>query len=48
MKCKRVGGKPERFGYLAGGHSLRSGSDQQAKNIEAIVLRERSQRRHRI
>ena len=45
MKCQRVGREAELFGDVAGGHAVRSGLDQQAEDVEPVVLSERGQGR---
>jgi hypothetical protein len=42
MECQCVGGEAKFFRYVASGHAFRSGLNQQAENIEAVVLGERS------
>src|ERR1051326_7202823 len=46
MEGQRVGGETELLGHLAGGHALRAGLDQQAKDLQAIVLGKRGQSRN--
>jgi len=43
MKRQRIGREVELFRDLAGGHTVRSGLNQQTENIEAVILRESGQ-----
>jgi hypothetical protein len=45
-KRQRIGREIKLFGYLTSGHAFRPCLYQQAENIEAVVLRERSQGRN--
>jgi hypothetical protein len=45
MKGQRIRRKIERFRHAPGGEPVRPGLDQQAENIEAVILGKRSQSR---
>src|ERR1051326_8863557 len=46
MEGQRVEGETELVSHLAGGHALRTGLDQQAEDLQAIVLGKRGQSRN--
>jgi len=46
MKRQRVRGEVELFGYMSGGHPVRTRLHKQTEYIETVVLGESSQSRH--